>query len=91
MHQFGGPLAKGTTFESLLRYAIHMGVFGKEKFENQQCRLIEVCDCSSEQQRALCVNLEKEGRGFGFNNHVGLEEGGYYQVSSMSMHWFGAR
>lgn len=53
-----------------------MRVFGSGEFENQQCMLFEVCDCSSEQQRALCFNLEKEGSGFGLNNHVGLEEGG---------------
>ncbi len=62
----------------------------KMKFENQQWRLTEVCDCSSEQQRALCVNLQKEGREFGLNNHLGLEVGDYYQVSSVSMHGFEA-
>lgn len=51
--------------------------------------LPEVCDCSTEQQGALCLNLEKEGRGFVLNNHVGLEEGGYYQASSTFIHWFG--
>lgn len=64
-----------------------MGVFGEG---GSQHGLIEVCDCSTEQQGALCVNLEKGGRGYVLNNHVGLEEGAYYQVSSTSMHWFGA-
>lgn len=75
MHHFWEALAKETAFAASLRYLIHMEVWGRRgEFENQQKKLIEVCDCSSEQQGALCVNLEKGGRGFGFNNPVGMKE-----------------
>lgn len=36
----------------------------------------EVSESSTAQQRTLCVNLKKEGRGFILNNHVGRDEGG---------------
>lgn len=36
----------------------------------------EVFESSAAQQRTLCVNLEKGGRGFILNNHGGIDEGG---------------
>lgn len=94
-----GSFGKRNRFCSFIEICDSYGCLGGEEgrrgeFENQQKKLIEVCDCSSEQQGALCVNLEKGGRGFGFNNPAGMkeeeEEEGYYQVSSAFMHWFGA-
>lgn len=54
---------------------------------NRRCRLTEVSESSTGQQGTLCVNLKKEGRGFILNNHVGIDEGGYYEGFSTPRHW----
>ena len=36
----------------------------------------EVFGSGTAQQRTLCVNLKKEGRGFILNNHVGIDKRG---------------
>lgn len=65
LHQFAGSSADGLSLQLCRDVRFMQCLWFRGKFENQQCRRTEVCDCSSRQQRALCVNLKKEGRGFG--------------------------
>lgn len=80
---FVGPVVKQATSAALLECVIWLAW-------NRARRLTEVSESSTGQQGALCVNLKKEGRGFILNNHVGIDEGGYYGGSGTPRHWLEA-
>lgn len=67
-----GPLANPSTVVAFLRCNSYGGL-GEG---SSQYGLIEVCDCSTEQQGALCVNLEKRMEGICPQQPCGARRGG---------------